>query len=593
MINKILFIVLILLANVYAKKESYMSLGSTPKYQKNFTHFDYVNPNAKKGGIYKQAARGTYDSFNPFILKGLSASGIGLLYDTLMSPSADESSVYYPLIAKEVEIDENNNWVVFYINENARFSDGSKVRAQDVKFSFDILIEKGSPQYKRYYSDIKDVEVLNDLSVRFNFKTNTNKELPVILVSLNIMPKKFWSDKDFIKADDTVPMGSGPYLIDSYKFGKYIKYKRNKNYWAKDLNVNLGSYNFNKIQYDYYKDQSVTLEAFKAGEFDYRQEYTAKTWATMYTGKNFTKGLIKTENRQHENPQGMQAFGFNLRNPLFKNKEIRKALNLAFDFEWTNKQLFFSQYKRSQSFFDNSELSSSGLPSKEELLLLNPLKDQIPSSVFEKEFKNNTTKGSGKIRKELRAALKILKKEGWSFKNKVLVKDGKEFVFEILLYQPNFERVVQPFIKNLKKIGIKASLKVLDAVSYSNKVKNYDFDMMVISYPVSLSPGNELKYFWGTLSADIKGSQNYMGIKNKAIDTLIDHVIIAKNRKELLTSVKALDRVMLNNYYVIPQWHSSTYRIAYWNKFHQPKIHPKYSIGIMTWWFKDEYLKDK
>lgn len=593
MINKILFIVLILSANIYAKKESYMSLGTTPKYQKNFTHFDYVNPKAKKGGTYKQASRGTYDSFNPFILKGLSASGIGLLYDTLMSASADESSVYYPLIAKEVEIDENNNWVIFYINENARFSDGSHVRAEDVKFSFDILIEKGSPQYKRYYSDIKDVEVLNDLSVRFNFKTNTNKELPVILVSLNIMSKKFWSDKDFIKADDTVPLGSGPYLIDSYKFGKYIKYKRNKNYWAKDLNVNLGSYNFNKIQYDYYKDQSVTLEAFKAGEFDYREEYTAKTWATMYKGKNFDNGLIKTENRMHENPQGMQAFGFNLRNPLFKNKEIRKAINLAFDFEWTNKQLFFSQYKRSQSYFDNSELSSSGLPSKEELLLLNPLKNQIPSSVFQEEFKTNITKGSGKIRKELRAALKILKKEGWSFKNKVLVKDGKEFVFEILLYQPNFERVVQPFIKNLKKIGIIASLKVLDAVSYSNKVKNYNFDMMVISYPVSLSPGNELKYFWGSLSADIRGSQNYMGIKNPAIDTLIDHVIIAKNRKELLTSVKALDRVMLNNYYVIPQWHSSSYRIAYWNKFNQPKIHPKYSIGIMTWWFKDEYLKDK
>jgi len=593
MFNKILSILLILSLNSFAKKESFMSLGNTPKYQKNFAHFDYVNPKAKKGGTFKQAARGTYDSFNPFILKGLSASGIGMLYDTLMSHSSDESSVYYPLIAQEVEIDENNNWVKFYINPNARFSDNSKVRAEDVKFSFDILMQKGSPQYKRYYSDIKDVEVLDDLIVKFNFKTNTNKELPVILVSLNIMPKHFWKDKDFIKADNLVPLGSGPYLIDSYKFGKYIKYKRNKNYWAKDLNVNVGSYNFDSIQYDYYKDQSVTLEAFKAGEFDFRQEYTAKTWATMYKGKNFEKGLIKTENRKHENAQGMQAFGFNLRNPLFQNAQVRKALNLAFDFEWTNKQLFFSQYKRSQSFFDNSELKSTGLPSKEELLLLNPLKNQLPKSVFEEEFSSNKTQGSGKIRKELRAALKILKKEGWGFKNKILVKEGKEFTFEILLYQPNFERIVQPFIKNLKKIGIHVTLKVLDAVSYSNKVKNYDFDMMVISYPVSLSPGNELKYFWGSASADIIGSQNYMGIKNPAIDALIEKVIIAKNRKDLLTAVKALDRVMLNNHYVIPQWHSSSYRLAYWNKFNQPKISPKYGIGLMTWWLKDEYLDAK
>ena len=581
---KILVLLLFFFVNLYAKKDYYISLGSIPKYNKDFKHFEYVNDKAPKNGVFKQAARGTYDSLNPFILKGISALGIGLIYDSLMQPSLDESSVYYPLLAEEIEVDPNNNWVKFYLNPKARFSDGVSVKADDVKFTFETLITKASPIYKKYYSDVKNVEIIDKLTVKFNFKTSKNNELPLILASLSILPKHYWIDKDFKKSDNINPIGSGPYVLDKYKFSKYISFKINKNYCAKDLAVNKGFYNFNKVQFDYYKDQTVILEAFKSGEFDFIQEYTSKNWATLYKGKNFDKGLIKKENRAHKNVQGMQAFAFNLRNPLFNNLQVRKALNLAFDFEWTNKKLFFSQYKRTNSYFANSELSSSFLPSREELKLLNPLKDQIPKSVFLSEFKNNKTSANGNIRKELKQALKILKKEGWIFKNKILVKNNKEFKFEILIYQSAFERVLQPFIKNLKKIGIQAKIRVVDAVSYTNRLRNFNYDMMVTSYGVSLTPGNELKYFWHSNSADIEGSRNYIGIKNKALDSLINEIIIAANRKDLITAVKALDRVLLHNYYLIPNWYTSVYRIAYWNKIQQPKIYPKYDLAIYSWW---------
>ena len=320
-------------------------------------------------------------------------------------------------------------------------------------------------------------------------------------------------------------------------------------------------------------------------------EYTAKTWATLYTGKNFDNGNIIKKAIPHELAQGMQGFVFNLRKPLFQDREIRRALNLAFDFEWTNKKLFYSQYKRLNSYFANCELSSQDLPSADELKLLTPFKDQLPTSLFTKVFQNNVTKGDGKIRKELRAALKILKKQGWKFKNKVLEKNGQKFEFEILITSPAFERIVQPFIRNLKKIGVIAKLKMLESVSYRNKLNSFDFDMMVQSLPVSLSPGNELNNYWGSKAASIKGSSNYMGLKSPVVDALIENVVTAPNRADLITSVRALDRVLLNNYYVIPQWYIPSNRIAYWKKLKQPKISPKYGLGIFTWWINDDSQK--
>ncbi len=588
----ILIAILLLATSLFAQKQSYITINSKPKYKENFKHFEYVNPNAKKGGILKLSANGTFDSLNAFTLKGSKASGLGLLYDTLMSSSQDESSVVYPLLAKAVEIAKDNTWVKFYINEKAKFNDGKEVTADDVKFSFETLINKGSPSYKRYYFDVKSVEVIDKLTVKFNFKTNKNNELPLILGQLSIIPKHFWEDKDFLDSDAIIPVSSGPYKIKTFKFGKYIRYERDKNYWAKDLPVNVGHYNYEEVKYDYYKDESVTLEAFKAGEFDLRLENISKNWATLYNGKNFDNGKIIKKEIPHELAQGMQGLVFNLRNPLFKDLEVRRAINLAFDFEWTNKKLFYNQYKRLNSYFANCELSSEGsLPSKEELKLLEPFKNQLPKNIFTKKFKNNITKGDGKIRKELRQALKILKKQGWVFKNKILEKNGKQFKFEILLSSSSFERVLQPFIKNLKKIGIIASIRIVDHVSYTNRRNSFDYDAMIHVFGVSLSPGNELTNYWGSKSYNIKGSSNIIGIKSKVIDHLIEKIITAPSRKDLITTVRALDRVLLNNYYVIPNWYIPSYRISYWNKFEQPKIAPKYGLGIYTWWTKENKTK--
>jgi len=590
-LRKLLLSTLLITTSLIAQKQNYISINDESKYKDNYAHFDYVNPHAPKGGTLKLSARGTYDSLNAFVLKGTSASGLGLLFDTLMSASQDEPSVSYPLVAEFIEVSPSNDWVKFYINKNATFQNGNKIWAEDVKFSFETLITKGTPFYKRYYFDVKDVEIVDNLTVKFNFKKDDNKELAYILSQIPIFSKEFWKDKNFTKSDALVPMGSGPYTVDTYKFGKYITYTRNENYWAKDLLVNVGQYNFGKIKYDYYKDESVTLEAFKAGEFDLRMEYTAKTWATLYTGKNFDNGNIIKKAIPHELAQGMQGFVFNLRKPLFQDREVRRALNLAFDFEWTNKKLFYSQYKRLNSYFANCELSSQDLPSNDELKLLTPFKDQLPPSLFTTVFQNNVTKGDGKIRKELRTALKILKKQGWKFKNKVLEKNGKKFEFEILITSPAFERIVQPFIRNLKKIGVIAKLKMLESVSYKNKLNSFEFDMMVQSLPVSLSPGNELNNYWGSKAASIKGSSNYMGLKSPVIDALIQKVVTSPNRADLITSVRALDRVLLNNYYVIPQWYIPSNRIAYWKKLKQPKTSPKYGLGIFTWWINDKSQK--
>ncbi len=587
--KKILYIFSVLILtklNVFGAEQYYLSINEEPKYKKGFKHFDYVNPDARKGGILKSASQGTFDSFNPFILKGTPAAGIYMIYDTLMTTSQDEFSISYPLIAKSATLGEE--WVKFHIDKRARFSDGKPIRAEDVKFSFDLLISKGSPIFKRYYNDVKNVEVLDQYTIKFNYKRKGNKELPLIISQLHVLPKHFWENKDFLKSDDVLPIGSGAYKIKDYQFGKFISYELDENYWAKDLNVNVGQNNFKQLRYDYYKDKSVIIEAFKAGNIDFILENIAKNWANLYKGKNFDNGNILKKQIPHSLPSGMQGFVFNLRNDLFGDIEVRKALNLAFDFEWTNKKLFYNQYKRTSSYFENSELKATGKPSKEELKLLNPFKDILPKEVFGKAYKPNTTKGDGNIRKELRQALKILKKQGWIFgKNKILQKDGKEFKFEILLDSQSFVKVLNPFINNLKKIGIEATLRVIDQVAYTNKLNNFEYDMIVSTYGASLSPGNELRNYFASKSAHIKGSRNLMGIESKAVDALIEKIVTARSRNELIIATKALDRVLTHSYLVIANWHTDYFRIAYWNKFAQPKISPKYGLGLFTWWIKE------
>lgn len=587
-----LFLVSTFIFNLlHANKQKFISMSKEAKYEEHFEHFEYVNPNAKKGGTFKAAAIGTFDSFNNFILKGNKAAGLSMIYDTLMVSSDDEPFTMYPLLAEYIEVSPKNEWVKFYINPKAKFHDGVEVTANDVKFSFETLINKGTPLYKKYYFDVKEAKVLDKYTIKFIFKTNKNKELPLILGQISVLPEHFWKDKDFLKSDSIIPLGSGPYKIDKYQFGKYISFSRVENYWGEDLPVNKGQNNFGKIQYDYYKDRSVTLEAFKAGEFDYRLENTAKNWATLYTGKNFDENKIIKEEIKHELVQGMQGFVFNIRKPLFQNKEVRRALNLVYDFEWANKKLFFNQYKRLNSYFANSELAAIGTPSKEELELLTPFKDELPKEVFGPAFKNDIKKGDGKIRKELKAALKILKEQGWKFENKVLVKNGQKFEFEILLGSSTFEKILNPFIKNLKRIGIIAKIRVIDQVAYANKIKEFDYDMSVRNFPQSLSPGNEQRGFWGSKAAKTKGSRNYIGIQSKAVDFIVEKIITAQNRKELITATRALDRILTHNYYVISNWYLSSYRIAYWNKFEKPEISPKYGLGIFTWSLKEEFRK--
>lgn len=588
---KITLATTLICTSLFAQKQEYISIGAEPKYKAGFKHFDYVNPKAQKGGKVKHSAIGTFDSFNPFLLKGQPAAGIGTIYDTLMESSLDEPFVMYPLIAKAVEISPNKDWVKFYVNPKAKFQDGKEVTAEDVKFSFDLLLEKGTPRFKRYYADIKDAVVLDKYTVQFNFKRNDNKELALILGQIQVLPKHFWQDKDFSKSDSIVPLGSGPYKVKNYKFGKYVSYELDKNYWAKDLNVNVGQNNFGEVQFDYYKDRTVTLEAFKAGEFDYRTETSAKNWATLYTGKNFDEGKIIKKELAFEKANGMQGFVFNLRKPLFKDIEVRKALNLALDFEWTNKNLFYSQYTRLNSYFANSELAASGKPSEAELKLLEPFKSELPKEVFGEAFKSNVTKGDGKIRKELRTALKILKKAGWKFENKQLVKDGKKFKFEILVRNKSFNKILNPLIKNLKKIGITATIRTLDQVAYYNKIKEFDYDMILTNYRVSLSPGNELRNYFGSKETKMNGSRNYIGIESPAVDAMIDHIVSAQKRKDLVTAVRALDRILTHNHYVIPNWYTPVNRLAYWNKFEQPKITPKHGLGFNTWWIKEEFRK--
>ncbi|RXJ86847.1 extracellular solute-binding protein [Arcobacter sp. CECT 8985] len=587
-----IFLLTLLSTNIFAKKQKYISINEKPKYTQNFKHFDYVNVNAKKGGIFKGAISGTFDSFNPFILKGNNVAGIVMIYDSLMTPSLDESSVYYPLIAKEIEVSKNNDWVKFYINKNAKFQDGKSVTAQDVKFSYDILISKGAPWYKKYYSDVKNAEVIDKYTIKFNFKNSKNKELPVILSQLMVLPKHFWKNKDFSNSNTVVPIGSGPYKVDDYKYGKYVTYKLDENYWAKDLNVNVGQYNFGEIRYDYYKDRNVILESFKAGEFDYIMENSAKNWATLYTGKNFDNHKIIKDEIKHENVKGMQGFVFNIRKDIFKNKEVRKALNLAFDFEWTNKNLFYNQYKRINSYFENSELAARGLPTEGELKILNQFKGQVPDEVFGKAYEANKTKGDGNIRNELRKALKILYSQGWKIKDGVLRKDGKKFEFEILLGSSSLEKVIHPFINNLKKIGVIAKIRIVDQITYINKVRNFDYDMIANVFRVSSSPGNEQRSFWGSAASKIKGSRNMIGVNSKVVDKIIDYIVTAKSRTDLISAVRALDRVLTYNYYVISNFYTPYYRVAYWNKFNKPKITPKYSLGLFTWWIKDEFLND-
>ena len=571
-----------------------LALHGNPKYDESFTHFDYTNPDAPKGGTLRLGvvSGSGFDSLNPFVIKGVPAAGLGylfssLFYDALTVHSVEEPFSVYGLVAETMEIPEDRSWIIFHINPKAYFHDGHPITAYDVEFTFNLLIEKGSPMYASYFHNVEKVEVLDEYSVKFSFDTKNNKELPLIIGELPILPKHFWEHRQF-NASLEMPLGSGPYRIKEVDPGRSIMYERADDYWAKDLPVNKGSYNFDAISYDYYLDENVALEAFKAGEFDFRQERTAKTWATAYTGPQFNQGKIVTKEIPHEIPAGMQAFAMNLRRQPFDDIRVRKALNYAFDFEWTNKNIFVDAYTRTTSYFANSDLASTGLPSAEELKILEPYRDQLPAELFTQSFTLPQTKGDGNNRAQLREATQLLKEAGWEVQNGKLTNQqtGKVMSFEIIVPQAdeNFVRIVLPYIKNLQRLGIEAAFRVIDTQQYIARINDFDYDMTVVSIGQSDSPGNEQRDFWSSKEADNPGSRNYMGIKNPVIDDLINLIIGAPDREQLVTRTHALDRVLLWNYYVVPQWHNSVFRVAYWNKFDQPEISPKNALGITTWW---------
>jgi len=590
LLTAITVFILLIAQNLLAKTNisHAIAMHGEPKYDQNFISVEYVSNNAEKGGNIVRSAIGTYDTFNPFTLKGTSAAGIGLLYESLTVGSSDEAFTEYGLLAKSIEWPDDRSWVTFTLRDEAKWHDGKKITSDDVVWTFNTLMEKGHPFYKYYYGDVSEVIKITENKVKFEFSTNTNKELVLIVGQLPVLPKHYWENKNFEETTLDVPIGSGPYKIKSFDAGRSITYELDMNYWGFENNIvpiKVGKDNMGSIRYDYYKDRGVEREAFKSGEIDFFSENTSKEWATGYDIDAVTEGLIKKELIPHENPQGMQAFAFNTRKDIFADKRVRKALSFAFDFEWTNKNLFYGAYKRTDSFFENSELASSGLPSQAELAYLNPYIDQLPKEIFNEEYSNPKTDGSGFIRNELQEATKLLQEAGWKLRDgKLENSNGEPFEFEILLVSPAFERIVLPFIDNLEKLGINASLRTIDSSQYQKRIESFDFDMVVFTFSQSLSPGNEQRNFWSSGAADTNGSRNIIGIKNNVIDLLIENLINAKDREDLITISRALDRVLLWNYYVIPQWHISAYRVLYWDMFDQPKQKPKYSLGFDTWW---------
>jgi microcin C transport system substrate-binding protein len=563
-----------------------IALHGQPKYGPDFQHFDYVNPNAPKGGEARFAAIGSFDTFNPFNIKGQAAAGIGQLFETLLTSSADEPFSEYGLIAESVEASENRGSVTFNLRPEAKFHDGSPITADDVLFSFEILKTKGTPLYRFYYANVAKVEKLGERQVKFTFAPGENRELPLIVGQMPILSQKYWRDRDFGATTLDVPVGSGPYRVERFEPGRFIVYQRDANYWGKDLPVNRGLHNIDRLRYDYYRDVTVALEAFKAGSYDLRVENVAKQWATGYDFPALTKGLVKKEAFPNQMPSGMQGFAYNLRRPLFQDPKVRQALAYAFDFEWSNRNLFYGQYTRTRSFFDNSELAARGLPSSEERAVLEPLRKELPPDVFATAYEPPAASDDTQLRANFQKALQLLQDAGWVFRDRKLVnaKTGEPFRFELLIAEPTWERIALPFARNLERLGIEMSVRSVDSAQYENRERSFDFDMIVNVWGQSLSPGNEQREFWSSSAADQPGSRNLVGLKNPAIDRLVDQVIAAPDRASLVTRVRALDRALQWNFLVIPHWHFPYARIAFWDKFGYPAVTPLQGVQLDAWW---------
>ena len=587
-----IFIFIFLTKNSFGQKTHGIAMHGDPKYGLNFTHLEYVNPNAPKGGVVKFGSYGSFDNLNRVAFKGSKAAGLGYVNDTLMRRVWDEAFTMYGLIAEYVEMPEDRSSITFYLNPKATFHDGSPITRDDVLFSLETFQTKGTPNQKKTYGKVISTELIGDNGIKMTFVDNEDKELPLIVAGfLPIIPKKFYSNIDVTKTFLDIPLGSGPYAINNVDPGRQITYTRVENYWAKDLPVNKGLYNFDKIIYDYYKDSNVLVEAFKVNEYDFRREYNVKRWLSEYNFKAVQNGQVVLEEMNNDRPVGMNGLVLNTRKEIFNNRKVRLALSYAYDHEWINKTIYQNAYVRTDSYFDNSPLASSGLPSEQELELLNPWKDQLPKEIFTKNFVPPSTDGSGNDRSNLLKAKNILEQEGWLIENGKLTKNGEEFTFEFLIVSPSDEKIALAYQSNLKKLGITMEVRTVDSSQYQARLLNYDFDMIKRYWGVSLSPGNEQQFYWGSEVGKKEGSRNYAGIDSPVVDALIKNLINAKDREELTTAIHALDRVLLWGHYVVPLYHSNKDRIAYWNFFEYPDKIPLYGIVIESWWLnKDKQI---
>lgn len=580
-------------------KHHALSLIGTPRHGPDYTHFDWVDPNAPKGGRVRQWYIGSFDSLNPFPIKGNAAIGLQLIYDTLMTQSPDEASTSYGLVAEWVAYPADFSSATVQLRRQARFADGKPIRPEDVIFSLETL-KKVSPNHALYYKNVAKAEKTGEHQVTFHFDVKGNRELPVIIGDLPVLPKHFYEGvgtngepRDLSKSSLEIPLGSGPYRIREIDPGRSVTYERVKDWWAKDLPVAKGQWNFDEIKYTYFRDRVPAFEAFKAGSLDFWRENSAKNWATAFDFDAVSRGLVKLEKIPVATIAYMQGFAFNTRRPQFKDPRVRRAFNLAFDFEWANKNLFYDQYQRVNSYFDNSDLKAPPLPQGRELELLKELKDLVPPELLTTEWRNPVNATPEDTRRHLSQAAKLFAEAGWTPKNGVLTNaQGVELTAEFLLVQPDFERIVLPFKNALERLGVKASVRIVDTSQYQRRHDTFDFDIMVASFPQSESPGNEQRDFWGSEAAGKDGSRNVIGIKNPAVDKLIDKIILAKDREDLVAATRALDRVLLWNHYVIPQWHTPYDRLAMWDMYRRPdKLPSRSSSFLRVWWYDEAAAK--
>lgn len=564
-----------------------IALHGNPALTSTFKHFPFVNPEAPIGGHLRLDATGTFDSLNGFINKGVPADGLNRIYDSLTVASPDEPFTRYGLLAERIERNPDDaSWIIYHLRPQARFSDGTPVRASDVVETFRLIKSQGAPAYQAYFADVVSVKALNPLTVRFDFRNKNNRELPLIVGEMSILPKHYWQRRAFDKTSLDIPIGSGPYTIASIDPGRRINYARNPHYWGWQLPVNRGLNNFTDVSYRYYRDGSVAFEAFKANQYDIRLENKAKTWATEYQFPAVKSGKVLKLEQQHENPSGMQGFLFNTRRSPLDDIRVRQAIALAFDFEWSNRALFYGAYHRTRSYFDNSTLAASGLPSRAEKRLLMPFKSMLPATVFGPAVLPSVSQGDGYNRDNLLAAQALLKAAGWHLdKTQLINAQGPPLALEMLLVQPEFERITQPFKRNLARLGITLNIRILDAAQYVERLRQFDYDLTVGGFPASSSPGNELWSFWGSAAASTPGSRNLTGLQSAAADALIGRITGAKDREELVTAVRALDRILRAEWLVVPHYHTPVYRIAAWNRFSHPPRPPRYGDGLDAWWF--------